>query len=150
MADGGGDDDGVDDVRCSGGGTGPARGAARAVVVGNDVAAFQDARDLVLGSAAPGLGQDDDGDEGADAGGGELVVQREEVRVAALCGQERAGVVDDGLHQLAVGCGSASRAPASASQAEACFPSSAAAALMVFSTSAGTDIDSFRAVMRSC
>src|ERR1019366_5521429 len=121
MADGGGDDDGVDDVRCSGGGTGRACGAASAFVVGNDVAAFQDARDLVLGSAAPGLGQDDDGDEGAEA------------RPAACSVAARAFSV-----------------AASASQAETGLPSSAAAALMVFSTSAGTEIDSFRAVMRSC
>ena len=53
----------------------------------------------MLGSAAPGLGQDDDdGDDRADARGGELVVQDEEVGVAAFGGEQRAGVVDDGAH----------------------------------------------------
>jgi hypothetical protein len=52
----------------------------------------------VLGSAAPGLGQDDDGDDGADARGGALVVQGEEVGVAAFGGEQRAGVVDDGAY----------------------------------------------------
>ena len=53
----------------------------------------------MLGSAAPGLGQDDDdGDDRADARGGELVVQGEEVGVAAFGGEQRAGVVDDGAH----------------------------------------------------
>jgi hypothetical protein len=64
VADGGGDDDRVDDVGGPGGGAGKAGGAAGALVVGNNVAAFEYAGDLVLGSAAPGLGQDDDGTRG--------------------------------------------------------------------------------------
>jgi hypothetical protein len=54
--------------------------------------------DLVLGSAAPGLGQDGDGDDGADPRCGELVVQGEGAGVAAFGGEQRAGVVHDGEH----------------------------------------------------
>src|SRR6266436_4017274 len=82
VADGGGDDDRVDDVGGAGGGAGDAGGAAGWFVVGEDVAALEDAGDLVLGAAGPGLGQHDGRDEGADAGGGGLVVQGEEVGVA--------------------------------------------------------------------
>ena len=72
--------------------------------------------DLVLGSAAPGLGEDDDGHDGPDAGGGDLVVQGEEVGVAPFGGQQRPGVVDDGGHQLAACCGSSSRSPGSSEE----------------------------------
>src|SRR5258708_6991690 len=73
--------------------------ARRRAGVRECVAAFEHAGDLVLGSAAPGPGQDDDdGDDGADARGGELVVQGEEVGVTAFGGEQRAGVVDDGAH----------------------------------------------------
>src|SRR5260370_22585546 len=67
-ADGGGDDDdGIHDVGGTRGGAGAAGGAAGALVVREYVAAFEHAGDLVLGSAAPGLGHDDDdGDDGAD------------------------------------------------------------------------------------
>ena len=65
MADGGHDDDRVDDVGGPGG-AGDARGAAGALVVGQDVAAFEDPGDLMLGTATPGLGQDDDRDERPD------------------------------------------------------------------------------------
>ena len=50
--------------------------------VGEDVKGRQDPGDLVLGTAAPGLGQDDDRDERPDARTGQFVVQGEEVRVA--------------------------------------------------------------------
>src|SRR5882762_1321905 len=50
------DDDRVDDVGGPGGGAGNAGSAAGAVVVGDNVAALEHAGDLVLGSAAPGLG----------------------------------------------------------------------------------------------
>ena len=52
VADGGGVDDGVDDVGGAGGGAGESGGAADAGVVGEDVAAFEDAGDLVLRAAA--------------------------------------------------------------------------------------------------
>ena len=71
VADAGGDDDRVDDVGGARGGA----GEADVGVVGEDVAALEDARDLVLEAAAPGLCQDRYWDEGADAGGGELAVQ---------------------------------------------------------------------------
>src|SRR6266568_1502224 len=185
------------DVGGPGGGAGNAGSPAGALVVGDDVAAFEHAGDLVLGSAAPGLGQDDGGHERADAGGGGFVVQGEEVGVAPFGGEQGAGVVDDGRHQLAARWGSLSSSPvsvrnwrarrrdsavsgpcscsysaissraaarpaacraaarafsvaASASQAETGLPSPAAADLMVSSTSAGTEIESFRAVMRPC
>jgi hypothetical protein len=96
VADCGGDDDGVDDIGGAGGRAGDAGGPAGGRVVGEDVAGLEDSRDLVLGPAAPGLGQDDNRDDGADASCGDLVVEGEEVGVAALSGQERAGVVDDG------------------------------------------------------
>jgi len=98
VADGGGDDDGIDDVGGSGCGAGDSCGAAGALVVGEDVAAFEDAGDLVLGSAAPGLGQDDDRDERPDTCRGHLVVQGEEIGVAPLGGEQRPGVVNDGRH----------------------------------------------------
>jgi hypothetical protein len=53
---------------------------------------------LVLGTAAPGLGQDGDRDERSDARDGQFIVQGEEVWVAPFGGQQRAGVVDDGGH----------------------------------------------------
>src|SRR5258706_12516225 len=197
VADGGGDDDRVDDVGGPGGGAGNAGSAAGAVVVGDNVAALEHAGDLVLGSAAPGLGQHDDGHERAYAGGGDFVVQGEEVGAVPFGGEQGAGVVDDGRHQLAARWGSSSSSPvsvrnwrarcrdsagrgpcscsysaissraaarpaacraaarafsvaASASQVETGLPSPAAAALMVSSTSAGTEIESFRTVMGSC
>ena len=52
MADGGHDDDGVDDVGGPGGGAGDASGAAGALVIGEDVAGLEDPGDLVLGTAA--------------------------------------------------------------------------------------------------
>jgi len=67
VADGGHDNDGIDDVRGPGGGAGDASGTAGALVIGEDVAGLEDPRDLVLGTAAPGLGQDDDRDERPDA-----------------------------------------------------------------------------------
>jgi hypothetical protein len=66
------------------------------LVVGEDVAGFEDLGDLVLGTAAPGLGQDDDRDERPDVRTGQFVVQGEEVRVAPFGGEQRARVVDDG------------------------------------------------------
>jgi hypothetical protein len=87
VADGGGDDDGVDDVGDVGGAggcAGDAGGSAGGRVVGEDVACLEDSRDLVLGSAAPGLGQDDDRDNGADASCGYLVVEGQEVGAAAF------------------------------------------------------------------
>ena len=69
-----------------GGGAGDASGAAGALVVGEDVAGLEDPGDLVLGSAAPGLGQDDDRDERPDARAGQLIVQGEEVRVEPFGG----------------------------------------------------------------
>src|ERR1039457_5199081 len=87
VADGGGDDDGIHDVSGAGGRAGDAGGAAgRLVVGGEDVAAFEDPGDLVLGPAAPGLGQQDDRDDRADVRAGHLVVQGEEVGVAPFGG----------------------------------------------------------------
>ena len=57
VADGGRDDDGVDDISGARGGAGYPGGPAGALVVGNDVAGFEDLGDLVLGAAAPGLGK---------------------------------------------------------------------------------------------
>src|SRR5450755_1509417 len=98
VADGGGDDDGVHDVGGAGGRAGDTGGAAGGLVVGENVAALEDPGDLVLGSAAPGLGQHDDRDDRADVRGGHLVVQGEEVGVAPFGGEQGAGVVDDGAH----------------------------------------------------
>jgi hypothetical protein len=53
-ADGVGDDDRVSDVGGPGGGAGHAGSASGPLVIGADVAALEDAGDLVLGSAAPG------------------------------------------------------------------------------------------------
>ena len=63
-----------------------ARPASQAggLVVGEDVAGLEDPGDLVLGTAAPGLGQDDDRDERPDARSGQFVVQGEEVWVDAF------------------------------------------------------------------
>ena len=58
VTDGGYDDDRVDHVGGPGGGAGDTSGAAGALVVGEDVAGFEYPGDLVLGTAAPGLGQD--------------------------------------------------------------------------------------------
>jgi hypothetical protein len=93
---GGGDDDDVYDVCGAGGRACDAGGAAGGLVVRKNVAALEDTRDLVLGAAAPGLGQDDDRDDRADVCGGDLVVQGQEVGIAPFGGQERAGVIDDG------------------------------------------------------
>src|SRR6266851_2687580 len=113
VADGGHDDDRVDYVRGPGGGAGDASGAAGARVVGEDVAGLEDPGDLVLGSAAPGLGQDDDWDERPDPRAGQFIVQGEEVRVKPFGRQQRASVVDDGRHYPAARCGSSSISPAS-------------------------------------
>ena len=43
---------------------------------------------LVLGSAAPGLGQHDDWYDGADAGAGEFIMQSQEVGVAPFGGDQ--------------------------------------------------------------
>src|SRR5450755_379467 len=191
---GSGDDDGIDDVGGARRRAGDAGGAAGGLVVRKNVAALEDTRDLVLGAAAPGLGQHDHRDDRADARGGDLVVQGQGVRIAPFGGQERAGVVDDGGHYPAARCGSSPSRPASArnararwrdaagsgpcslsysatssraaARAAACraaarafsvaasashadtgMPSPAAAALIVSSTSGGTEIDSFRTVM---
>ena len=84
VANGGHDDDRVDDVGGPGGGAGEASGTAGGLVVGEDVAGLEDPGDLVLGTAAPGLGQDDDRDERPDARSGQFVVQGEEVWVDAF------------------------------------------------------------------
>ena len=67
-------------------------------VVGEDVAGSEDAGDLVLGAAAPGLGHYYDRHDGADTRGRQFVVQGQEVRVAAFGCQQCAGVVDDSGH----------------------------------------------------
>ncbi len=85
MTDGGHDDDRVADVGGPRGGAGDASGAAGALVVGENVAGFEDPGDLVLGTAAPGLGQDDGRDERPNARAGEFVVQGEEVGVPSPC-----------------------------------------------------------------
>jgi hypothetical protein len=79
-------------------GAGDADGAAGALVIGEDVAAFQDPRYLVLRPAAPRLGQHDHRDDQADPGSGRFVVQGQEVRVSALCCEQGASVVDDRAH----------------------------------------------------
>ena len=126
MAHGSGDDERVHDIGAARGGARYPGGRAEVLVVGEDVAAFEDTGDLVLRPAAPGLRQGQDRDDWADARGGELVMQGRGVRVAAFSGQERAGVIGDGGH----------------------LPGGAAAALIVSSTSGGTEIESFRAVMQ--
>ena len=113
VADGGHDDDCVADVGGPGDRAGKARGAARGLVFGEDVAGPMDQGDLVLGTAAPGLGQDDDRDERPDARLGQFVVQGEEVRVGPF-GEQRARVVDDGRHYPAARWGSSSISPVSA------------------------------------
>ena len=57
-----------------------------ALVVGEDVAGLEYPGDLVLGTAAPGLGQDHDRDERPDARSGQFVVQGEEVWVVPFGG----------------------------------------------------------------
>jgi hypothetical protein len=52
VADGGHDDDRVDDVGGPGGGAGDASGTAGGLVVGEDVAGLEYPGDLVLGTAA--------------------------------------------------------------------------------------------------
>jgi hypothetical protein len=86
VADGSHDDDRVDDVGGPGGGASDASGAAGALVVGEDVAGLEYPEDLVLGAAAPGLGQDDDRDERSDPRAGQFVVQGEEVWVVPFGG----------------------------------------------------------------
>src|SRR5229473_1400230 len=103
----------ADGVGGGGGCAGDAGGPAGGLVVGEDVAALEHPGDLVLGPAAPGLGQHDDRDDRADARAGQFVVQGEEVGVAPFGGQQRAGVVDDGGHYPAARWGSSSISPAS-------------------------------------
>src|SRR5579862_983817 len=55
VADGGHDDDRVDDVGGPGAGAGDASGTAGALVIGEDLAGLEDPGDLVLGTATPGL-----------------------------------------------------------------------------------------------
>jgi len=98
MADRGNDDDRVDDLGGSGGGAGDSGRAARAIIVGEDVAAFEYPRDLMLGPATPGLGQHHDWDDRADVCGGQFIVEGEEVWIVPFGGQQRTGVVDDGGH----------------------------------------------------
>ena len=61
-----------------------------------------------------------------------------------VLGHEFAG---SGPARRVLGGGAGFSVAASASQADTALPSSAAAALMVSSTSAGTEIDSFRTAM---
>jgi hypothetical protein len=98
MAHGSGDDERVHDIGGARGGARYPGGRAEVLVVGEDVAAFEDRGDLVLRPAAPGLRQGQARDDRADTRGGELVMQGREVRVAAFSGQESAGVIDDGGH----------------------------------------------------
>ena len=60
-----------------------------ALVIGDDVAGFEDPGDWCWRSAAPGLGQDNDRDDRPDPRGGEFVVQGQEVGVAPFGGQQR-------------------------------------------------------------
>jgi len=83
-------------------------------VVGDDVAGFQHSRDAVLGSAAPGLGEDDDGYGGSDPVPGDLVMQGQEVGVGSLGGKQGTSVADDAGHQLAACCRASSAVPRSA------------------------------------
>jgi len=69
-----------------GGPAGDASGTAGGLVVGEDVAGLEYPRDLVLGTAAPGLGQDHDWDERSDARSGQFVMQGEEVWVVPFGG----------------------------------------------------------------
>lgn len=98
MLDSGGDDDRVHDVRGSGHAAGDACSTTGPLVVGADVAALEDARDLMLEAAAPGLGEYHHRHDRADAGSRQLLVQSKEVRVSTFGGQERTRVVDDGGH----------------------------------------------------
>src|SRR5262245_52603653 len=75
VTDRGGDHDRVGDIGGARGGAGYPGGPADALVVGDDVAGFEDPGDLVLGAAAPGLGQHDDRHNGADPRGGEFVME---------------------------------------------------------------------------
>jgi hypothetical protein len=65
----------------------------------------------VLRPASPGLGEHHDRHEGADVRGGQFVVQGEEVRVAALGGEQGAGVVDDRAHYPTADQGSSTAIP---------------------------------------
>jgi hypothetical protein len=71
VADGGHDDDRVDDVGGPGGGASDASGAAGALVVGEDVAGLEYPGDLVLGAAAQAI---------ADATGRAVIRARWSVR----------------------------------------------------------------------
>jgi hypothetical protein len=85
-------------------------GAADARVIGDDVAGFEHLGDLMLRSAPPGLGQDNDR---PDPGGGQFVVQGQEIGVAPFGGQQRTAVVDNRGHQPAARCGGSSSSPVS-------------------------------------
>ncbi|MDX6240049.1 MAG: hypothetical protein QOG10_4869 [Kribbellaceae bacterium] len=82
-------------ARCS---ADDARGSAGSLVVGNDVATFESAGDLMLRSTPPGLGKNDNRHYRTDVSSSQFVVQGEEVGVASLGGQQGAGVINDGAH----------------------------------------------------
>src|SRR6266567_3852452 len=195
VLDRGHDDDGIDHVRGAGRRAGNSGRTADPLIIGENAGALQDTGDLVLRPAAPGLRQHDNRHDRADPCPGHLIMQGQEIRIAALGCQQRPGVIDDRAHYPAANwvssssnpvsarnwrarcrdaagsgpcsdsypaissraaarpaaCRAAARAfsvAASASQADTGLPSPAAAALIVASTSAGTEIDSFRTVIR--
>jgi hypothetical protein len=61
------------------------------LVIGNDVAAFQHAEDLMLRSAPPRLSKNDDRHERPDPGRCQLIVQGQAIRIAPL-GRQQPGL----------------------------------------------------------
>ena len=84
VLDRGHDDDGIDHVRRAGRRAGHARRTADPLIIGKNGAALQDPRYLVLRPAAPGLGQHDNRHYRADPRPGHLIMQGQEIRIAAL------------------------------------------------------------------
>lgn len=78
-----------------------------------DVAALQDPRYLVLRPAAPGLRQHDNRHDRVDPRPGHLIMQRQEIRIAALGRQQGTGVIDDRAHYPAASRVSSSSSPVS-------------------------------------
>jgi len=115
VAEGGGDDDGIHDGGGTRGGAGAAGGAAGLLVVREYVAAYEHAGVLVLGSAAPGAGQDDDDEgDGADPRAGELVVLGEEARGCGAAASSAPVSQTMARIRPAASSGSSSSRPASA------------------------------------
>jgi hypothetical protein len=86
VSDGCRHDNRVNDVRRAGHATSDSGSTASPLVIGDNVASLEDPRDLVLRSATPCLCQDYDWQHRPDPSRGQFVVEREEIRIPALCG----------------------------------------------------------------